>query len=72
MSLRPGVIITVKELDGGRFSVWSPADEGPGAYFLVPVDDDSPYKYVVIRATQHSYQAWPDIEVLHAEAKGMP
>ena len=69
MSLRPGTEVRVEALNNARFSVWSPADEGPGAYFVVPVDPGSPYKFAVIRATFHAYAVDPAIELLRTEAK---
>lgn len=39
----------------GRWSVWSQADQGPGAHFVVPVDDaarSTGVKFATVRITE--------------------
>lgn len=68
-ALKVGGTVTLEGLDG-RWNVWSQADEGPGAYFLVPLDRvamATDIKYAVIRATQKRGEAFPELTLIRTE-----
>ena len=48
--VREGTRITIPDLPG-TWSLWSKAskDDGPGAWFAIPVERPSIYEYVVVR-----------------------
>ena len=69
MSLPLGSLQTPPRLPG-RWSVWAKSGETPGAYFLVPVDDQAKafgVKYAVIKATQKRSAAHPVITVIRTD-----
>lgn len=54
--MKTGAVTAVPGLPG-RWSVWSKADEGPGAHFFVPVDDAARatgVKYAVVRVQKRA------------------
>lgn len=55
----------------GRWSVWSKSDEGPGAHFFVPADEQARgagVKFAVVRVTNVKGAADPLFTVLRTEA----
>jgi hypothetical protein len=54
----------------GTWSVWSQAADSPGAYFLVPVDDDARtvgIKYAVIRAVMGRTANRPALSLIRTD-----
>lgn len=68
-ALPVGAPVYLPEL-AGRWSVWSQSSESPGAYFIVPADDEARTvgaKYVVIRAKMTRGSAKPELSVLRTD-----
>ena len=65
----PGAVMDLPDLPG-RWSSWSPAAEGPGAFFAVPADDEARatgVKYAVIRAIQKATDARPTLTLIRTD-----
>jgi hypothetical protein len=64
-----GAALRVPDL-AGRWSVWSKSDETPGAYFVVPLDDEARglgVKYAVVRARTVRGAASPTLTVVRTD-----
>jgi len=66
MTLPNGSIQTPPDLPG-KWSVWSKAADAPGAYFLVPLDDQARacgIQYAVVKAIQKRGKAHPELMLM--------
>lgn len=64
-----GALVDVPELDG-RWSVWSPSDDRPGAVFVVPANDEARatgIKFAVITALKKASEAHLQITLLRTD-----
>jgi hypothetical protein len=69
MSLPIGSIQSPPQLPG-RWTVWSKAADQPGAYFLIPLDDQAKgfgVSYAVVKATQRRDAARPTLSVIRTD-----
>lgn len=63
--MRTGVGVDIPDLPG-HWSIWSPADDCPGAYFATPANDEARatgIKYAVVRITNAATEAKPRVEL---------
>lgn len=68
-ALAIGAPVHMPEL-AGRWSVWSQSSESPGAFFILPADDEARgvgVKYAVIRAKTKRTEAKPELSLLRTD-----
>lgn len=68
-ALTVGTVLEIPELPG-RWSVWSPSADAPGAVFAVAADDTARalgVKYAVVTAIQKTTEAKPTISLLRTD-----
>lgn len=68
-ALRTGSILTPPDLDG-KWSVWSQADDAPGAYFLIPADEEAlrtGIKFAVVKATMRRESHSPHLALIRTD-----
>lgn len=66
-----GARVDLEVLDfPGRWSVWSQAADSPGAFFMVPADDDARalgLKYAVVRAISSAAAVKPVLSLVRTD-----
>lgn len=68
-ALTVGTVLELPDLPG-RWSVWSPSADAPGAVFVTPTNDEARatgVKYAVVKAINKASQAKPEMTLLRTD-----